>query len=303
MYSILTMNSYVQKTFGHKLYKLSLDGGFTCPNRDGTLGTGGCIFCSGRGSGDFAESTAEGVEAAIERAKRRVESKNPGGRYIAYFQSFSSTYAPVEKLQALFSAAVTHPDVEVLSVATRPDCLGDDVIGLLAQLNSIKPVWVELGLQTVHPETVKYIRRGYDNEVYFDAVRRLHQAGIQVITHMIIGLPGETPEMIYETAEAIARSGADGVKFQLLHVLEHTDLAADYRAGKFSAMEQEEYFSVLCGCIERLPPRTVIHRLTGDGNKKELIAPIWSGNKKQVLNSLSRYMDEHNVIQGRLYKE
>jgi len=298
---IYTLNSYVRSRFACKLYKLSLDGGFTCPNRDGKAGTGGCIFCSGRGSGDFAESTRDGVYAAIERAKLRVQDKNPGGRYISYFQSFTSTYAPVERLRPLFTEAIMHPDIELLSVATRPDCLGEDVAELLGELNRIKPVWVELGLQTVNEETVDYIRRGYGNEVYFDAVKRLRSKGIDVITHMIIGLPGEDEEMIYRTARAIGDNGASGVKFQLLHVLKSTDLAADYAAGRFRAMEMEEYFRILSGCIERIPPDMVIHRLTGDGDKRELIAPLWSGDKKRVLNSLNRYLEEHDVVQGRLW--
>ncbi len=299
---LYTLNSYVRSRFGHKLYKLCLDGGFTCPNRDGTAGYYGCIFCSGRGSGDFAESTRDGVFQAIERAKLRVRDKNPGGKYIAYFQSFTSTYAPVETLRGLFCDAIAHPDIEVLSVATRPDCLGDDVVSLLAELNRIKPVWVELGLQTVNEDTVRYIRRGYENRVYYDAVRRLRAAGIEVITHMIIGLPGETEDMIYRTAIAIGQSGATGVKFQLLHVLTGTDLAPDYAAGQFRTLEMDEYFRILSGCIERIPPDMVIHRLTGDGDKRELIAPMWSADKKRVLNSLNRYLAERDTVQGRLWR-
>lgn len=298
-----SLNSYLREEFGTKLYKIALDGGFTCPNRDGTVGSRGCIFCSGRGSGDFAESAAEDVTAAIERAKRRVEKKNPGGRYIAYFQSYTATYAPVEKLERLFTAAIEHPDVDVLSVATRPDCLGEDVMALLSRLNTIKPVWVELGLQSIHEQTAQYIRRGYTAKVYYDAVKRLHDAGLTVITHMIIGLPGETEEMIYETVRAIGSAGSDGVKFQLLHVLEGTDLAPEYRAGKFCLPEMDEYIRILAGCIERTPKNMVIHRLTGDGAKRDLIAPLWSGDKKKVLNAINRYFEEHDVIQGRLYEK
>lgn len=297
-----SLNSYLHEVFHEKLYKLALDGGFTCPNRDGRVGTGGCIFCSSAGSGSFAERADTDVFAAIERAKRRVAGKNPSGRYIAYFQSFTSTYAPLEKLERLFTAAVDHPDAAVLSVATRPDCLDGDVIALLSRLNAVKPVWVELGLQTIHEDTVRYIRRGYDTSLYYDAVRRLKVAGLTVITHMIIGLPGETDEMIWRTAEAIGRSGADGIKLQLLHVIENTDLAADYRAGRFSLPDREEYYRILAGCLERLPPETVIHRLTGDGDKRELIAPLWSADKKRVLNGMKKYFDAHDVVQGRLYK-
>lgn len=294
-----SLNAYLRETFGDKLYKIALDGGFGCPNRDGSVGKGGCIFCSGAGSGDFAERAADDVFAAIESGKARVERKNPGGRYIAYFQSFTSTYGSVDKMRRLFTGAINHPDVAVLSIATRPDCLGEEVMALLEELNHIKPVWVELGLQTIHESTARYIRRGYELPVYDEAVRKLKAAGIYVITHMIIGLPGETPEMIYDTARHIGASGSDGIKLQLLHVLENTDLAKDYRAGKFEALSMEQYFHLLSGCIERLPEGICIHRLTGDGAKKELIAPRWSGDKKRVLNSLKRYFDENDVIQGK----
>ena len=302
MQRYLSLGSYAKEKFGTKLYKLALDGGFTCPNRDGTLGTRGCIFCSGRGSGDFAESTAEDVAAAIERAKGRVAHKNRGGGYIAYFQSYTATYAPIEKLAELFTAAVRCEDVRVLSVATRPDCLSNETVELLKRLNESKPVWVELGLQTVHEETARYIRRGYETAVYFDAVRRLHEAGLTVITHMIIGLPGETEEMIYKTAEAIGRVGSDGVKFQLLHVLRHTDLADEFRTGKFVLPDMDEYIQILAGCVERVPKDMVIHRMTGDGAKRELIAPMWSADKKRVLNAINRYFEEYDIIQGRLFQ-
>lgn len=298
-----SLNTYLRESFGEKLYKIALDGGFGCPNRDGTVGTGGCIFCSGAGSGDFAECAAEDVFAAIERGKARVQRKNPGGRYIAYFQSFTSTYGPIEKMRRLFTAAINHPEVAVLSIATRPDCIDDKVVELLRQLNGIKPVWVELGLQTIHEETARYIRRGYELPVYDEALCKLKAAGLYVITHMIIGLPGETAEMIYNTARYIGASGSDGIKLQLLHVLENTDLARDYRAGKFDALSMEEYFPLLAGCIERLPPAVCIHRLTGDGAKKELIAPLWSGDKKRVLNSLKKHFDENDVIQGKACRD
>lgn len=297
-----SLNSYLRETFGEKLYKLALDGGFTCPNRDGTLGTGGCSFCSGRGSGDFAESCFDGVTTAVRRAERRVAHKNPGGRYIAYFQSFSSTYAPVERLRALYTEALSLPEIAVLSVATRPDCLPEETVGLLAELNRVKPVWVELGLQTVHEETARRIRRGYPLPVYDDAARRLRCAGIPVITHVILGLPGESPEMVWDTIRHVGRVGSWGIKLQLLHVLEGTDLAAQYRAGAFETLTLEEYLPLLAGCVERLPEETVIHRLTGDGAKRELIAPQWSGDKKRVLNAISRYFEEHDVRQGAKWK-
>jgi len=294
-----TLNSYLQERFGCKVYKLSLDGGMTCPNRDGTCGTRGCIFCSG--SGEFAEAGGS-VAEQLERAKCRVSAKIRNGKYIAYFQSFTNTYAPVDVLRPLFTAAMAPQDVVALSVATRPDCLGEEVLDLLAKLNQTKPIWVELGLQTVHAETARYIRRGYDLCVFDEAVVKLKARGIQVITHQIIGLPGETEEMIWQTARHIARSGCDGVKFHLLHVLRGTDLAAEYEAGKFQTLAMEEYFRLLAGCIERIRPDMVIHRLTGDGAKRDLIAPLWSGDKKAVLNALRRYLAAHDVQQGRLYE-
>lgn len=299
----LSLNSYLKKEYGHKLYKLALDGGFSCPNRDGTLGTRGCIFCSGRGSGDFAAHAADDVPAAIEKAKALVAAKNPSGKYIAYFQNFTGTYAPIGKLKALYTAAINHPDIEILSIATRPDCLGDEVLELLGQLNRLKPVWVELGLQTVHETSAEYIRRGYALSVYDEAVRKLKALGINVIVHMIIGLPGESPEMIYETASYIGRSGADGVKFQLLHILRGTDLAADYLDGRFKELSLEEYTGILAGCIQRIPPHMVVHRLTGDGAKRDLIAPLWSGNKKSVLNYINSSFDKMELKQGSLLYE
>ena len=296
-----SLNSYLRREYGEKLYKIALDGGFSCPNRDGSIGYGGCIFCSGAGSGDFAQRAGDDIPAAIEKAKARVSHKNPGGKYIAYFQSFTSTHGPVEKMRRLFYQAIEHEDVAILSIATRPDCLGPEVMALLTELRAIKPVWVELGLQTIHPHTARYIRRGYELEVYDEAVKKLKAAGIYVIAHMIIGLPGESPEMIFDTAAYIGRSGAEGIKLQLLHVLENTDLAAEFRAGKFQALSLEEYLPLLAGCIERLPPHICVHRLTGDGAKKELLAPLWSGDKKRVLNTMNKYFEQEDVLQGRLY--
>ena len=296
------LNDYLRARFGRKVYKLSLRGVTTCPNRDGTVGTRGCIFCSDTGSGEFAACGAD-IAAQIADAKRRVADKvPPDAGYIAYFQSFTNTYAPVETLRALFTAAMAGEDIVALSVATRPDCLGDDVLDLLSELNERKPVWVELGLQTVHEASARYLRRGYDLPVFDEAVRKLKARGIEVIAHQIIGLPGETEEMIYDTARHIARSGADGVKFHLLHVLRRTDLAAEYEAGRFQTLEREDYFRLLSGCMERIRPDMVIHRLTGDGAKRDLIAPLWSGDKKAVLNALRRYLAQHDVVQGRLYE-
>ena len=285
---MLTVNEYCRRTFGEKLYKLSLNGGMTCPNRDGTCGDRGCIFCSAGGSGDFTPDASLPVSRQIEEAKARVAGKFGGGRYIAYFQAYTNTYAPVEKLRKLFTEVIERPDIAVLSVATRPDCLEDGVADLLKELNGVKPVWVELGLQTVKPETVEYIRRGYATEVYDEAVEKLNACGIHTVTHVILGLPGETRGDMLETVRHAVRCGTRGIKLQLLHVLEGTDLAEDYRAGKFRTLTPEEYVSILKDCVALLPEDTVVHRLTGDGPKRILIAPLWSGDKKRVINLINR---------------
>ena len=286
--SYKTFNDYCRERFGCKVYKLSLDGGFTRPNRDGTVGRGGCVFCSAYGGGEFAEKSCGSVTEQLERAKARVAAKNKGGKYMAYFQSFTGTYAPVDRLRQLYEEAIAPKDVVALSVGTRPDCLGDDVIDLLAEINEKKPVIVELGLQTVGDESVRYIRRGYENAVYMDAVRRLKGAGTEVVTHIILGLPGETAEDAAVTTRYAVAAGTDGVKFHLLHVLKNTDLEKDYLAGKFQCLELEEYARWLKLCIAQLPPSVVVHRITGDGAKRDLIAPLWSADKKRVLNYLHK---------------
>ena len=291
-----SLNSYLREQFGEKVYKLALDGGFSCPTRDGTKGNRGCIFCAG-GSGDFSIPVGDDITEAIETAKAVVAGKG-AGKYIAYFQSYTGTYAPLEKLRRLYFQTIRHPDIAALSVATRPDCLGDEVIELLSELNSIKPVWIELGLQTIHAETAAYIRRGYPLQTFDDAVKKLLAAGITVIVHMILGLPGETPEMMRETAEYIGESGAQGIKFQLLHVLDGTDLALDYAAGKFQTLTLEEYIRILESCLESIPPEMVVHRLTGDGAKRSLIAPAWSADKKRVLNEINRAFASDGLVQG-----
>lgn len=282
-----TLNSYLKKRFGCKVYKLALDGGFTCPNHDGAIGTGGCIFCSRGGSGDFAESRDLSITEQIEKAKERVAKKITDGKYIAYFQAFTNTYAPVERLEEIYMQAVMHKDIVALSIGTRPDCLGADVIALLERINKIKPVFVELGLQTIHKKTAEYIRRGYDLSVYDKAVEDLHNAGINVVTHLIIGLPGESKEDILASVEYVCRY-TDGIKLQLLHILEGTDLAEEYKNGKVKALSLEEYTDIIKACVEIIPQRVVIHRLTGDGAKKDLIAPLWSADKKRVLNAISK---------------
>ena len=290
-----TLSDHYREKFGCKVYKLSLDGGFSCPNRDGTLGTGGCIFCTG--SGEFAEGGPEPIAIQLERAKTRVAAKNKGGKYMAYFQAFTNTYGPVEKLRQLYLQAIEPEEIVGLSIGTRPDCLGDDVLALLEEVNRIKPVSVELGLQTIHAETARYIRRGYDAAVYYDAVQRLKQAGIEVVTHIILGLPGETAEMMLQTTRVAVAAGTDGVKFHLLHVLRGTDLEKEYAAGKFRCLSMEEYGQILKQCVNLLPETVVVHRLTGDGAKKDLIAPLWSADKKRVLNYLHRVLEEDCIHQ------
>ena len=283
-----TLSEHYREKFGCKVYKLSLDGGFSCPNRDGTLGTGGCIFCTG--SGEFAEGGPDPIELQLQRAKARVAAKNKGGKYIAYFQAFTNTYAPVERLRRLYFQAIAPEDILGLSIGTRPDCLGDEVIALLKEVNARKPVSVELGLQTIHPSTARYIRRGYGAEVYFEGVKRLKEAGIDVVTHIIIGLPGEDAQMAVETTRAAVAAGTDGVKFHLLHVLRGTDLEKEYAEGSFACLSLEEYGRILKQCIDVLPEDLVVHRITGDGAKKDLIAPLWSADKKRVLNYLNKIL-------------
>lgn len=286
-----SLNQYLKNRFGTKIYKIALDGGFTCPNRDGTLGTRGCIFCSKGGSGDFAESRKLSIYDQIEQGKRKVAGKIKDGKYIAYFQAFTNTYASVDRLQALYMQAIEHEDIVALSIGTRPDCLSEEVIELLERLNKIKPIFVELGLQTIHEDTAKYIRRGYELSVYDDAVRRLHKAGLNVVTHLIIGLPNETKEDMLKSVEYVCNV-TDGIKLQLLHILKGTDLEAQYNDGKIKTLTLDEYCDIICDCIKIIPKNVVIHRLTGDGAKKDLIAPLWSSDKKNVLNTLNKRINE-----------
>ena len=282
-----TLNDHYRERFGCKVYKLALDGGFTCPNRDGTLDNRGCIFCSALGGGEFAEGPCGSVSQQLAQAKKRVQSKIRDGKFIAYFQSFSGTYAPTERLESLYREAMADGDIVALAIGTRPDCLPPETVALLARLNREKPVYVELGLQTIHPESVRYIRRGYENEIYRKAVRDLKEAGIHVVTHIIIGLPGESLSDAVETTRYTVDAGTDGVKFHLLHVLRGTDLEQDYLAGKFDTLTLEEYADRLCACLAVLPEHIVVHRITGDGAKRDLVAPLWSADKKRVLNYLN----------------
>lgn len=290
-----SLNDRLREQYGTKVYKLALSSGCSCPNRDGTLGNRGCIFCDGAG----AFAAAGDISTQLTEAKSRVASKaGTEAKYIAYFQSFTNTYGSVDRLRELYLAAIDPEDVAAISIATRPDCLGPEVLAMLEELQARKPVWVELGLQTIHPETAALIRRGYDLPVYEEAVEKLRSRNMTVITHQILGLPGETANMMAETARYIGQSGANGVKFHLLHVLRGTDLAADWEAGKFQTMSLEAYINVLEECVRQIPREMVIHRLTGDGAKKDLLAPLWSGDKKRVLNAIHKAFLQDNVEQG-----
>lgn len=294
-----SLNTYLQKAYGKKLYKIALDGGMTCPNRDGTLGERGCIFCSQGGSGDFASDASLSITEQIEHGKSLIRKKYSGSSYIAYFQAYTNTYAPLPELHRIFTEAVRHPDIQVLSVATRPDCLSPESIGLLEGLNRSKPVWVELGLQTIHASTARFIRRGYDLPVFEKAVSDLHRAGIAVIAHTILGLPGEDLSMTLATMHYLNHMKIDGIKLQLLHILEGTDLADEYRRNPFPVLSMEEYLALLGKCIAHLREDIVIHRLTGDGPKNLLIAPMWSADKKKVLNRMHAYFKEQDIRQGK----
>lgn len=289
-----SLNQYLRDTFGCKVYKIAIDGGFTCPNRDGTLDTRGCIFCSGAGSGDFAQDRTETIAMQIAKGKERVARKIKDGKYIAYFQAFTNTYAPVSRLRELYEEAMAQEDIVALSIATRPDCLSTEVIELLAECNRKMPVWVELGLQTIHENTARYIRRGYELSVYDDAIRRLQMAGLSVIVHVILGLPGESRNDMLATVDYVGKSGASGIKLQLLHVIRGTDLEKEYQQGKFQVMELEEYVQLVVDCIALLPQNMVIHRMTGDGDKRTLVAPMWSADKKRVLNRLNQVIRERD---------
>ena len=303
----------LKKTFGKKLYKLSLNGGMSCPNRDGTIDTSGCIFCSQGGSGDFSADSRLSITEQIREAKKLVENKlkaNTDVSYIAYFQAYTNTHAPVSYLSRIFSEAINHPEIAVLSIATRPDCLGDDVLSLLKKLNSVKPVWIELGLQTIHESSANFIRRGYTLSVFEDAVNRLHEAGISVIVHTILGLPKESKNDMLNTMiyiGALSDKGlVQGIKLQLLHILKGTDLGRLYLSQDkdnicIDILSLEDYIDLLIICLEHLPKELVIHRLTGDGPKSILLAPTWSANKKFVLNTLHRIMKEADSRQGKQY--
>ena len=302
------LSDYQKKENGEKIYRLSLSSGCTCPNRDGSIIlpdgtplTGGCTFCSEGGSGEFAAEVAP-VDVQIEEAKKRIRSKTDAKRFIAYFQSYTNTYGDLNRLRALYKETIERDDVVILAIGTRPDCIGEDVLSMLKELRAIKPVWIELGLQTSNENTAKYIRRGYENECYKQAVGRLRDIGIYVITHVILYLPGESVEDMENTLRFVTACGSDGIKLSLLHVLRDTDLEKEYEQGKVILPDMEEYLDTLTDLLELLPPDMAIHRMTGDGPKSILIAPLWTGDKKKVLNRLKRVMEEKDTTQGRRWK-
>lgn len=293
-------NEYFKNLFGEKVYKITLKGGMSCPNRDGTLGSRGCIFCSPAGSGDFAVPFDGDIEKAVALCESTLKRKSNAKKYIAYFQDFCNTYDTPQRLKSLYLKAINSEKIVGLSIATRPDLLGPDIIKLLNEINQIKPVFIELGLQTIHPKTAKYIRRGYPLEVFDQAIKNLKAIGVKIIVHQILGLPFETKEMMWDTAKYIGKSGVDGIKFHLLYVVKNTDLEKEYKAKVFETLSLEEYISILEGCIERLPQNVSIHRLTGDSAKRDLVAPLYSANKKMVLNEINRQFKTDGLVQGKL---
>lgn len=298
------LNAYLKKKYGEKIYKIALDGGFTCPNRDGTCGTRGCIFCSAGGSGEFATAIRQNssIDAQITQALARFGDKQTGQRFIAYFQAYTGTYAAPERLYALYHMALSHPKIVGISIATRPDCLPVPVLDVIKRCQMEFPdkfVWIELGLQSVHEKTALYIRRGYPLSCFEEALTALQTMSVPVIVHVILGLPGETQADMLATIDYLSHKNIFGIKLQLLHVLRGTDLAAEYERGVFSCLSKEAYIDLLCSCIDHLNPAIVLHRVTGDGPKDLLIAPIWSLQKRDVLNSLHKALRDGEHYQGK----
>lgn len=293
-----SLNEYYVNKYGKKVYKLSINGGMTCPNRDGKIDTRGCIFCSKGGSGEFSTEFSFDIEKQLENAKKRVEKKTNDNLYIAYFQPYSNTYEEYEYLRDIYYKAIKPDYIVGLSIATRPDCLNKKILKLLSEINKIKPVSVELGLQTIHNKSAEYIRRGYSLDIYDKAVENLHKENIDVVTHVIIGLPFESEEMILDTVKYVGKR-TDGIKLQLLHIIKDTDLETEFKNKKFDVLTLEKYTDIICKAIELLPENVVIHRITGDGDKRALIAPMWSADKKRVLNFINKELDKRCIIQGK----
>ena len=296
-----SLNEYCKNTFGDKVYRLSLNAGCTCPNRDGKLSFGGCTFCSEGGSGDFAADYNVSIATQIAEAKTRIQKKTDCNKFIAYFQAYTNTYAPISHLRRVFTEALEQPEIVGLSIGTRSDCLSDEILDLLEELSSIKPIWIELGLQTIHNTTHARLNTHTTVEMFDDTVTRLHAHNIPVITHIILGLPDETPEMMMETVKHVASLPVSGIKLQLLHILRGTKLAIEYGNEPFPLFELEDYCDFIIDCLEILPPDMVIHRLTGDGPRKLLVAPLWSTDKRRVLNTIQKKLKERDTWQGKLF--
>jgi len=299
-----SLDAYCKNRYGSKVYKIALDAGLTCPNRDGTLGNRGCIFCSAGGSGDFAVKPMDSVAEQLKKGQEMFGKKKTGNLFIAYFQAYTNTYGKLEYLAEIYEEALKQPQIVGISIATRPDCLPEEVLDLLSNLQKKYPkkdIWVELGLQTIHDTTAAYIRRGYKLEVFDTAVANLEKRGIPVVVHVILGLPGETTDMVLQTIQYLNRLPIFGIKLQLLHVLKDTDLADDYLAGKFETLSKESYMELLITCLKNLSPDIVIHRLTGDGPKDLLIAPTWSLYKRDFFNTLHRHLKQTGEYQGQNY--
>jgi radical SAM protein (TIGR01212 family) len=297
-----SLNYFLRGKFGEKVFKISLDGGFSCPNRDGTISSGGCLFCSERGSGDFAGDRDFSISKQFDDIKKMMAKKWKHGKYIAYFQAYTNTYAPIEVLRAKYEEALKQDDVVALAIATRPDCLDEDVLDLLEEINKRFYVWIELGLQTCNEESARKINRGYKLEVFEDAIEKLKKRNIDFVVHSIFGLPGEDKEDMIKTVDYIAHSGAKGVKFHLLHLIENTPLVKLYERGELEFLTQEDYIDLLCKSVEMLPEDMVIHRLTGDAPRDLLIGPMWSLKKWEVLNAIDKAMVDNDVYQGKEFK-
>ncbi|OAH56327.1 MULTISPECIES: TIGR01212 family radical SAM protein [Bacillaceae] len=299
----LTWNYHLREHFGHKVFKVALDGGFDCPNRDGTVAFGGCTFCSAAGSGDFAGDRVDPLEKQFNDIKAKMHQKWKDGKYMAYFQAYTNTHAPVHVLRAKYERVLKQDDVVALSIATRPDCLPDDVVDYLAELNERTYLWVELGLQTVHEQTAQLINRAHNFQTYVEGVEKLRKHNIRVCSHLINGLPLETPEMMMETAQAIADLDVQGIKIHLLHLLKGTPLVKQYEKGLLNFLSFDDYVHLVCDQLEILPPEMVIHRLTGDGPINLMVGPMWSVNKWKVLNAIDAELVRRSSWQGKLYKK
>ncbi|UAC47627.1 TIGR01212 family radical SAM protein [Bacillus aquiflavi] len=297
-----TWNYHLRKVFGHKVFKIALDAGFDCPNRDGTVAFGGCTFCSAAGSGDFAGNRADSLETQFKEIKEKMHRKWKDGKYMAYFQAFTNTHAPLDVLRESYETVLKQEGVVGLSIATRPDCLPDDVVEYLAELNKRTYLWVELGLQTVHERTAQLINRAHDYECYLEGVNKLRKHGIRICAHIINGLPLETKDMMMETAREVANLDVQGIKIHLLHLLKGTPMEKQYEKGMLTFLTFEEYIHLVCNQLEILPPDMVIHRITGDGPIDLMIGPMWSVNKWEVLNAIDAELKRRNSWQGKFFE-